>query len=286
MSPPPASTSLLTALQLPCCLFRSCVQDNDMVMHRGHALEWFSEDQKLGFTKHWSRVNGCDAYRCGHAKPMGGWLHAWARCTAGDRLVYGGPSFGFHQALVEGERLRREQVRSCETSTVPVLYYVELFPIQAVKLHVTTLAHGWLHAWARHLIRAGLLASGSISQLTPRIFVCMRGAGPGVQDCYRGAHQARHGGCCQCVLMHGGGGGSSRDHTPHGRKRVCTSVYIGGMEGPYAHTEKAQQQSHSHARGVLVYRMAYSRYDIRRASGRTGGSAKGLGSSFWSRFAP
>ena len=55
----------------PC--LRACVQENDMVMNRGHSMDWFSN--KWG-ANHWSRKNGCQAYKCVKAKRMGG-------CTLG-----------------------------------------------------------------------------------------------------------------------------------------------------------------------------------------------------------
>lgn len=43
-------------------------QAHDIVLARGHALEWYAETSSSGnwnydFTKHWSRVDGCALYR-------------------------------------------------------------------------------------------------------------------------------------------------------------------------------------------------------------------------------
>ena len=55
-----------TALSVPS--MPACVQDNDMVMNRGHAMDWFSNEWGAN---HWSRALNCTEYRCGQAKCLG-----------------------------------------------------------------------------------------------------------------------------------------------------------------------------------------------------------------------
>ena len=54
--------SSASQLIIACQIWRATLQAEDMVLLRGHVLEWFY-DKAVAVTGHWSRQDGCTAYR-------------------------------------------------------------------------------------------------------------------------------------------------------------------------------------------------------------------------------